>query len=42
MMGFPDGWTEIAGIGRPARLRMLGNAVHVQCAELVGRWLDEV
>ena len=34
MLGFPDGWT--AGVSRTARLRMLGNAVQIQCAELVG------
>jgi site-specific DNA-cytosine methylase len=35
MMGFPDGWTE--GVKRSHRLRMLGNAVQVQCAEVVGQ-----
>jgi site-specific DNA-cytosine methylase len=35
MMGFPDGWT--AGEVRSQRLRMLGNAVQVQCAEVVGQ-----
>ena len=35
LMGFPDGWT--AGEGRGDRLRMLGNAVQVQVAEVVGR-----
>lgn len=34
MLGFPDGWTD--GVSRTARLKMLGNAVQVQCAELVG------
>jgi len=34
MMGFPEGWT--AGVRRTHRLRMLGNAVQVQCAEVVG------
>ena len=34
MMGFPDGWTE--GVSRTQRLKMLGNAVQVQCGELVG------
>lgn len=39
-MGFPEGWT--AGISRTARLKMLGNAVQVQCAELVGVAVGEV
>lgn len=39
MLGFPEGWTE--GESRTARLRMLGNAVQVECAELVGRMLLE-
>lgn len=34
MMGFPAGWTE--GVSRSQRLKMLGNAVQVQSAELVG------
>lgn len=40
MMGFPEGWT--AGEKRTARLRMLGNAVQVQCGEVVGRLLLRV
>jgi len=39
MLGFPDGWTE--GEKRTARLRMLGNAVQVQCAEYVGAILAD-
>jgi site-specific DNA-cytosine methylase len=39
MMGFPAGWTD--GEKRTARLRMLGNAVQVQVAEVVGRVLRE-
>lgn len=35
MMGFPEGWTE--GERRTHRLRMLGNAVQVQCAEVAAR-----
>lgn len=38
-MGFPHGWTDVEGVGRPARLRMIGNAVMVQCAEIVGRMM---
>lgn len=34
MLGFPHGWTE--GVTRTARLKMLGNAVQVQAAEVVG------
>jgi site-specific DNA-cytosine methylase len=34
MLGFPLGWTE--GERRTHRLRMLGNAVQVQVAEVVG------
>ena len=37
MLGFPDGWTE--GEARTTRLRMLGNAVQVQCGQLVGETL---
>lgn len=37
LMGFPDGWTE--GAKRNERLKMLGNAVVPQCAEVVGRVL---
>ena len=40
MLGFPEGWTE--GERRTERLRMLGNAVQVQCAELVGHVLRAV
>ncbi len=36
MLGFPDGWTRVDGVPRTKRLQMLGNAVQVQCAELVG------
>lgn len=39
MLGFPEGWT--AGESRTAQLRMLGNAVQVQCGEEVGRILME-
>ena len=39
MLGFPDGWT--AEVSRTQRLRMLGNAVQVQVAELVGRYLHD-
>lgn len=37
MLGFPDEWT--AGEKRTDRLRMLGNAVQVQCGELIGHQL---
>jgi hypothetical protein len=40
MLGFPAGWTE--GERRTERLRMLGNAVQVQCGELVGHVLRAV
>jgi hypothetical protein len=36
MMGFPIGWTNVDGTGRTARLRMLGNAVQVHVAMVVG------
>lgn len=37
MLGFPDDWT--AGEKRTDRLRMLGNAVQVQCGTVAGHWL---
>jgi site-specific DNA-cytosine methylase len=36
LLGFPDGWTATLN-GRGDRLKMLGNAVQVQCAEVIGR-----
>ena len=42
MMGFPEGWTDVEGVPRTKRLMMLGNAVQVQCAVLVGEWLSDV
>lgn len=36
MLGFPDRHTEVEGVSRTQRLRMLGNAVQVQAGELVG------
>lgn len=37
MMGAPAGWTE--GVSRTQQLKMLGNGVQVQVAELIGREL---
>lgn len=37
MMGAPAGWTE--GVSRTQRLKMLGNGVQVQVAELIGNAL---
>ena len=37
LMGFPDGWAD--GARRNQRLKMLGNAVVPQCAEVVGHVL---
>jgi site-specific DNA-cytosine methylase len=42
MLGFPDGWVEIDGVSRTAQLRLIGNAVQVQCGALIGLWLAEV
>ncbi len=39
MLGFPEGWTE--GEKRPQRLRLLGNSVQPQVAQLVGELLAE-
>lgn len=39
MLGFPEGWTT--GERRAVRLRMLGNSVQVQVAELVGQLAAE-
>jgi site-specific DNA-cytosine methylase len=41
MLGFPAGWVEVDGVTRTNQLRMLGNAVQVQIAELVGLELLE-
>ncbi len=37
MMGLPEGWTD--GVSRTQRLKMLGNAVVPQVAELIGRMI---
>jgi DNA (cytosine-5)-methyltransferase 1 len=37
MLGFPDGWTDILDFRRNTRIRILGAAVQVQCAEYIGR-----
>jgi DNA (cytosine-5)-methyltransferase 1 len=39
MLGFPNDWTE--GVSRTQRLKMLGNSVQVQCAEVVANVLKE-
>ncbi len=39
MLGFPEGWTE--GVSKTQRMKMLGNAVQVQCAQVVGNLLRE-
>lgn len=39
-MGFPPGWTDVPGVKRTARLRMLGNAVHVQVGMVVGLQIE--
>ena len=39
MMGYPENWTE--GVSRTQRLKMLGNSVQVQCAEVVANLLKE-
>lgn len=39
MLGFPQGWTGVDGVSRTAQLRMLGNAVQVQCGQLIGAQL---
>lgn len=40
MLGFPENYT--VGPSRTARLRMLGNAVQVQCGTVVGLHLLDV
>lgn len=40
MMGFPLGHTDVDGVSRAARLRMLGNAVCVQQGMVVANWLS--
>lgn len=40
MLGLPDGHVSQAPIARTAMLRVLGNSVQVQCAEVVGWWLQ--
>lgn len=40
MMGLPEGWvTGVEGVNRNAALKMLGNGVVPQQAELALRWL---
>jgi DNA (cytosine-5)-methyltransferase 1 len=40
MMGWPAGWvTEVPGISRNDQLRIIGNGVVPQCAEVALRWL---
>ena len=39
MLGFPDEWT--AGERRTQRIKMLGNAVQVQCGIVFGEFLLE-
>jgi site-specific DNA-cytosine methylase len=36
MLGFPEGWVDVKGVSRTAKIRMLGNAVQVQCGEAIG------
>lgn len=36
MLGFPEGWVDVKGVSRTAQIRMLGNAVQVQCGEAIG------
>jgi len=40
LQGFPDRWTE--GFSKTASARMTGNAVTVDVAERIGRWIMEV
>lgn len=42
MLGFPAGWVDLPGARRTAQLRMLGNSVQVQVAQIVGLWLSEL
>lgn len=42
MLGFPDGWVDLAGVTRTAQLRMLGNSVQVQIGALVAAMLLEM
>jgi hypothetical protein len=38
MLGYDEGWFDIEGLKRTAKLRALGNSVQVQVGEAVGRW----
>jgi site-specific DNA-cytosine methylase len=40
LQGFPIGWTEVEGVSRRQRLKVLGNAVVPQCAERALRMFD--
>ena len=40
LQGFPDGWTNVAGISDTQKYKMLGNAVTVNVVQaIVGKWI---
>jgi len=39
MMGFPPGWVTAVDIPRTAQLRVIGNAVQPQVAEMAARMM---
>ncbi len=41
MLGFPLGHVSESGVSKTAQLRILGNSVQVQAAEVVGGWIAQ-
>lgn len=42
MLGYPEGWVDLPDLARSTQLRILGNSVQVQCAEVIGAWAAEI
>ncbi|KAA6204314.1 MAG: DNA cytosine methyltransferase [Candidatus Tokpelaia sp.] len=42
LMGYPDGWTDIAGASDTARYQAIGNSMAVNCVRWIGQRISEV